>query len=135
VTPFHIPLLQIDPRSLPPPLLTSEPGSFAQNTLKVRIPRIIQDTIESNAFPDGTRRALEELRLEILLGRISALQENTPDQDFWNEISRDYVGRSWLDLSWKWAETFFHRRVLQATCCFQQDGLRRVDTYAPKQED
>jgi hypothetical protein len=134
LTVFHIPPLQIEPRILPPPLLTSEPGSFAQNTLKVRIPRIILDTIESNSFPHHIRLALEELRAEILQGHIRPLEEAAPDKDFWNEISRDYIGRSWLDVPWYWAETFFYRRMLEATRYFQPDEWHGVDPYLPKKE-
>ncbi len=131
---FVIPPFQIEPRTLPPPLLTSKQGSFAHNTLKVRVPRILQDTIESNSFPEEVRRALQELYDEIVGGRICALQESTPDQNFWNELSRMYLGRTWLDVPWYWAETFFYRRVLQATRYFQVGEMHGVDPYAVKKQ-
>jgi len=36
---------------LPPPLMTSEPGSFARFTIVERKPRIIRQVIEDNDYP------------------------------------------------------------------------------------
>ncbi|MEJ2560230.1 MAG: hypothetical protein P8186_29250, partial [Anaerolineae bacterium] len=101
---FEIPSFQVDPHSLPPPLLTSEPGSFAYRTFKVRIPRIVEETIEMNSFPGEIRSALEDLRTELVNGVIRGLRETTPDKAFWDSVSRPYVGRTWLDVPWYWAE-------------------------------
>ncbi len=131
---FEIPPLQIDPRTLPPPLLTSEPGSFAHNTLKVRIPRIIEETIQENSFPVEINRALQDLRAEIMIGTLRGLREEAPDKVFWDRASRDYVGRSWLDLPWYWAEAFFYRRVLEATRYFQSGEWRAFDPYTAKKQ-
>jgi hypothetical protein len=129
---FDIPPFQIDPDTLPPLLLTSEPDSFAYNTFKVRIPAIVEETIQLNSFPDGIRNALEELRTEIVSGHIRALREATADQTFWNQVSKPYIGRSWLDVPWYWAETFFYRRVLEATRYFQAGPRGGFDPYTAK---
>ncbi len=126
---YSIPPRVIDPQTLPPPLLTSEPGSFAHRTLAVRVPRIIEDTLAQNHFPDAVVRAVQELRAEILNGRIRALEENAPDRRFWNTASRDYIGRSWLDVPWYWAEAFFYRRMLEATRYFQPGPTFHLDPY------
>jgi hypothetical protein len=127
---FEIPPFQVDPHSLPPPLLTSEPGSFAYRTFKIRIPRIVEGTIEMNSFPGDIRRALEDLRTEIVSGVIRGLRETTPDKAFWDFVSRSYIGRTWLDVPWYWAEAFFYRRVLEATQYFQPGAWRTFDPYA-----
>lgn len=132
---FEIPPFQIDPSTLPLPLLTSEPDSFAHNTLKVRIPRIIEETIEENSFPAEINRALQDLRAEIMRGTLRALQEETPDKIFWDRVSRGYVGRSWLDLPWYRAEAFFYRRVLEATRYFQPGKWRGFDPYTAKKQE
>jgi hypothetical protein len=131
---FHIPALLIDPSQIPAPISTTEPGSFARNTLKVRIPRIIQETIQENSFPADILAAMQNLYDEIVRGKISALYEAAPDRDFWNEISRDYVGLSWLEIPWYWAETYFYRRVLQATMYFQPGNWYLVDPYRVKKQ-
>lgn len=129
MTGYHIPPFRIDPKTLPPPLLTSEPGSFAHNTLAVRLPRIILDTLAGNQFPEPVRAALQELYSELTSGHIRRLTEDTPDREFWNEISSDHIGRSWLEVPWYWAETFFYRRMLEATRYFHAGPTYMVDPY------
>lgn len=129
---FHIPDPLIDP--IPPPLWTSEPSSFARNTFLVRIPRIIDETIAENDFPPYIRTAMQTLHVEITRGKIAPLAEDTPDRNFWNEISRGYIGRSWLDAPWFWAETFFYRRMLEATRYFQRGDWHLVDPYRVKKQ-
>lgn len=129
---FHIPALLIHP--VPPPLLTSEPGSFAQNTLAVRIPRILQETIEENDFPLDILNAMQALQAELARGVIQPLREDTPDRDFWNAVSRDCIGRSWLDVPWFWAETYFYRRVLETMQYFQPGDWYLVDPYRVKKQ-
>ncbi len=129
---FEIPASLIDPRILPPPLLTSEPGSFAYNTFKIRIPRLIEEAIELNVFPIEIQRALRWLRAEIIGGEIQPLRESAPDKRFWDTVSRPYLGRSWLDVPWYWAEAFFYRRLLEATRYFQPGPWRGYDPYAVK---
>ncbi len=133
MTNYTIPFLQINPRILPPPLLTSEPNSFAHNTLKYRVPKIVREVIADN---DGEGRgALEELYTEITEGKIRELRERTEDREFWDASVREYVGRSWLDVPWYWAEAFFFRRVLEATRYFENGvdpyRLRKQPELAP----
>src|SRR3990170_4918508 len=95
---FTLPPLLIDPQTLPPPIFTSEPGSFARQTMSLRIPRIIEETIELNRFPPELNRALEDLRIEILSGAIRGLREEAPDTPFWDQAAAPWIGRSWLDV-------------------------------------
>lgn len=114
----------------PPPILTSEPGSFARRTFEVRIPKIVEDTIAANEFPDEIVQNLHALRAEILSGAIAALREQAPDAAFWNDESQAFIGRSWLDVPWYWAESFFYRRMLEATRYFQPGAWHARDPYA-----
>jgi len=127
---FEIPSSQVDPQSLPRLILTSEPDSFAQRTFAVRIPRIIEETIELNSFPANVQAALEALRAEILNGTIRGLREETPDKTFWDEVSRPYLGRTWLDIPWYWGEAFMYRRILEATRYFLPGQAYGSDPYA-----
>jgi uncharacterized protein with ATP-grasp and redox domains len=131
-----MPPLLIDPQTLPLPILTSETGSFAHNTLAVRIPRIVEETLAQNHFPDEIRRAVQDLHEEILHGRVRGLREETPDKEFWSAVSQEYIGRAWLDVPWFWAETFFYRRMLEATRYFQPGPYYHQDPYrATKQTE
>jgi uncharacterized protein with ATP-grasp and redox domains len=110
--------------------MTSEPGSFAHNTLAVRVPAILRDTIAANDFSPQIVGALEELHAELLAGHIRPLQEDTPDREYWNHISAPYIGRTWLDAPWYWAEAYFYRRVLEATGYFRPGPTEGLDPYA-----
>jgi len=116
--------------NFPPPLLTSEPNSFAQETLRKRIPRIVDDTLATNSFSPDSVNALRTLRDEITHGKIRPLTENAPDAALWNESARAYLGRSWLDVPWFWAEFYFFRRVLEATRFFQPGENYQRDPFA-----
>ena len=102
----------------PPALTTAEPGSFAHNTLKVRVHGILAETVAANDFPAEIRAALAALSAEIRHGVIRPLREAAPDAAFWAAAVAPYAGRSWLDVPWYWAEAYFYRRILEATGYF-----------------
>ena len=129
-----LPPFRIDPTLLPPPIMTSDPGSFAHYTLKVRVPAILRETIELNAFPPAIQADLEVLHAELTGGKVRGLCENTSDRLFWNQVSAPYIGRSWLEVPWYWAEAFFYRRVLEATRYFQPGPWQGFDPYAVKKQ-
>ncbi|MGC8878537.1 MAG: damage-control phosphatase ARMT1 family protein [Anaerolineae bacterium] len=120
--------------TLPPPIMTSDPDSFAWRTFKYRIPVIVDEIIALNSFPDEINRDLEELKQEITDGKIRGLREVAPDIDFWQEASRPHLGRSWLDVPWYWAEAFFYRRILEATRYFQPGKWYLFDPYTAKKQ-
>jgi len=132
---YEIPSLQIDPTALPPPLLTSEPGSFAQHTFQVRIPHIVDETLGHNHFPPDIRENLLDLRTEIRDGRIRQLREVAPDVGFWRAVSAPFEGRSWLDVPWYWAEAYFYRRLLEATRYFQAGAGQGFDPFSALKSD
>ncbi len=117
--------------TLPPLLLTSEPGSFAQKTFQTRVPAIIDEVITVNTYPPNIVDALRALRAEIVGGTVQLLREDTADRDLWNAQARAYVGKTWLDLPWYWAEAFFYRRLLEATHYFRDGEWYHRDPYAP----
>lgn len=131
MSPYQIPPFQVDPQDIPPPIRTSEPRSFAHNTVAVRLPKIALEIIELNEFPANVVQSLNRLRIELTGGKIVGLTEDTPDKPFWNDISREYIGGAWLDVPWYWAETFFYRRVLEATGYFHPGHQHLLDPYHP----
>lgn len=84
----------VDLRTWPASLHTSEPGSFAHNTFRHRIPPIIDDIIASNAFAPDILAALRALRDEITAGVIQPLGPAEPDAGFWNRLSAGHIGRA-----------------------------------------
>ncbi len=117
------------PETLPALLLTSETGSFAHNTLKVRVPAILRDMIAANDFPTDVLENLEALYAELTGGVIRPLEEAAADVTEWNRLSGEQLGHSWLDAPWYWAEAYFYRRVLEATGYFQPGPMQGFDPF------
>jgi uncharacterized protein with ATP-grasp and redox domains len=122
--------LRTDRDVLPPPLLTSEEGSFAHNTLKVRVPSILLDTLDRNDFPPDVVADLQTLHREITSGYVRLLREDAADVAAWNATAAPHAGRTWLDVPWYWAEAYFYRRLLEATRYFQPGRWRGFDPFA-----
>ncbi|MCL4393944.1 MAG: damage-control phosphatase ARMT1 family protein [Chloroflexi bacterium] len=114
---------------LPPLLMTSEPGSFAQRTLAERDPRILDGIVERNEYPSRVVHALQDLRRELTHGVIRPLREPAPDREYWDLSAAKHVAKSWLAVPWYWAEAFFYRRILEAVEYFQPGDLWRRDPF------
>lgn len=104
---------------LPPPLMTSDPGSYARSTILERKPKIIQQVIEDNSYPEDILRSIYAFRSEIAEKNVLPLLEDATDVEFWNNELEKYAGKTWLELPWYFAETFFYRKLLEATNYFQ----------------
>ncbi len=129
IGPVDLPPPRVDRHALPPPLRTSDPGSLAQRTFRTRVPRILEEVADQNPFPPEIRAALRDLGEEILHGSIRPLTEPAPDRPLWDVLSRPYLGGSWQDVPWYWAEAFFYRRLLEATRYFQIGPWYGVDPF------
>lgn len=115
--------------ALPPPLMTSELGSFARHTIVERKPTIIQQVIEENAYPVETVEELEALRSEIAGRPVQLLGGPGSDVAFWNREWGHFRGKTWLELTWYFAETYFYRRLLEAVGYFQPGPWHRHDPF------
>ena len=109
-----MPILKPDVLPLPPPLMTSEAGSFARATIVERKPALIRGILDDNDYPPETIKALDILRDEIAHRPVGVLTEDALDRDFWNAEQAVFAGKTWLELPWFFAETYFYRRVLEA---------------------
>lgn len=99
--------------------MTSEPGSFARATIIERKPQIIEQVILDNHYPPVIVRALDEFRNEIATQPIQPLRETASDIADWNDALTAYAGKTWLEVPWYFAETFFYRKLLEAIQYFQ----------------
>jgi uncharacterized protein with ATP-grasp and redox domains len=119
------------PLQPPPPLHTSAAGSFAHETLRVRVPEILAKTrAQLGRVPAEVERRLDELDSELRGGVLRPLQDSAPDRAAWDEAVAPHVGHSWLDLPWYFAETFFYRRLLEATGYFGAGPVAGRDPFA-----
>jgi uncharacterized protein with ATP-grasp and redox domains len=115
----------------PPPLMTSEPGSFAHATIVERKPQIIRQVIQDNDYLPEIIRALEAFREEIASQPMQPLRESAPDAAGWNEALAAYAGKTWLEVPWYFAETFFYRKLLEATRYYQVAAGQPVSAVRP----
>ena len=104
---------------LPPFLMTSDPGSFARNTILERKPQIIRQVLADNDYPPAVVADLQAFRNEIASRPILPLVESAMDVPDWNHELARYAGKTWLEIPWYFAESYFYRRLLEAVGYFQ----------------
>lgn len=112
-------------------------GSFAHRTLKERVPRILDETLARlpSSLPPEALAACRALRDELTHGTLRGLHEEASDVAEWARACAPHVGHSWLDLPWYFAESFFYRRILEATGYFQPGPGAGVDPFRPAKLD
>lgn len=120
--------------SLPPFLMTSEEGSFAQKTIKERKPQIINTILSQFDFTPEIRATLNQFIQELDHKSICALEENTSDRAFWDQDIEPWLGKTWFELPWYFAETFFYRRLLEITTYFQPGPFMGIDPFGVSKE-
>jgi hypothetical protein len=118
----------------PPPLMTSEPGSFARQTIVERKPQIIAQVIADNGYPAAVVARLEAFRQEVASGPVRSLGEDAPDVAAWNQELATCGGRTWLELPWYLAEAYFYRRLLEATGYFQPGPGAGLDPFCRRKQ-
>jgi uncharacterized protein with ATP-grasp and redox domains len=116
--------------SLPSPLMVSDPGSFAEFTIVRRKPEIIRDIVAARIFPEDIVAGLRALADEIATGIVAPLHEDVPDVATWHVAWQPWEGKTWRQLPWYFAESYFYRRVLEITGYFQHKGWNHVDPFA-----
>jgi len=104
--------------SIPDPILNNVPGTWTYETATVRWPNIARRVLAENELEDEAIANIEQLMAEIEgEGVIRPLH----DTDDWNHYITPYLGRNWLNCPNFFAETYFYRRILEATGYFTDD--------------
>ena len=117
-------------RQLPPPIMTSEPGSFAQRTITERKPRIIDRVVATNAYPHATRARLAALQDELDSGLVAAPCPIGDPAGLWRGAWSRWEGCTWLQLPWFFAEAYFYQRLLEAVHYYHQGPWHQHDPFA-----
>ncbi len=115
--------------TLPPQIMTSDPDSFARHTILERKPQIIRQVIADNGYPSEVNIALDNLRNEIAALPIQPLQESAADVGFWNAEVSKFSEKTWLEIPWYFAETYFYRKVLETIGYFQSGERNGCDPF------
>jgi uncharacterized protein with ATP-grasp and redox domains len=118
------------PLPLPGPYVCDEPGSFAENTLLVRLPEIARRVLAENRLPPEAILKVEDLLAEMRDGHLRPLNDpGAPDAKAWDVYLKPYLGKPWRELSFLVCENIFYRRILEATGYFQYGFERHMDPY------
>ncbi len=120
---------------LPPPLRGTDSGSFTRHTIATRWPRIAGRVIAENDFPDEINARIQSLRDDLPDGTIRRLRdENAPDAALWAEYIAPHRGKTWLEAPWFFGETYFYRRLLEATGYFRAGPGAQSDPFTYQKE-
>lgn len=125
-----IPPYQGPDAMLPGSLRGAEQGTFAHHSVAVRLGGIGRRVIEENRFTSDVNARLEKLIEEIPDGPIRSLQDaGAPDALDWMVYLSPFLGRSWLQVPWFFAECYFYRRILDICGYFQPGAYQGLDPY------
>ncbi len=123
----------------PLPIRTDHSNAFANNTMRVRLPAIIDETVALNPdYPASIKRRLAGLREEIAAGaEIRRLDiASAPDHVEWSramEEQRAIVdgALTWHNAEWFFAETYAYRCLVEAVR-WHETGR---DPFLPKKQE
>ncbi|MFC8525814.1 damage-control phosphatase ARMT1 family protein [Nocardia sp. NPDC057227] len=116
---------------IPQPILAGTPGSFARAVFHERHPKLIARVLDALPYTPVQRAALEALLAESIGGEMRPLSENTADRGRWLDWGAEHYGKPWGEAPFLWAESFFYRRLLEATGYHRPGPWRGIDPFAP----
>nr|WP_272506570.1 damage-control phosphatase ARMT1 family protein [Salinibacter ruber] len=136
---FRKPIAAVGPTDpsapLPPPLRGTNSGAFTRRTIAARWPRIAGRVIAENDFPDPINARIQALRDALPDGSIRRLRDDeAPDAALWGEYVAPHLGKTWLEVPWFFGETYFYRRLLEATGYFRAGAGRQADPFTDQKE-
>ncbi|HFC12250.1 MAG TPA: protein-glutamate O-methyltransferase family protein [Anaerolineae bacterium] len=114
---------------LPAQLVASERGSFAEYTVRQRLPAQVLRVMADNDFSAEIKQALQAFHDDIPNGILRPL---TDRRDKWDQLGVGFFGRNWLEAPWLFVEIYFYRRLLEATQFFSNgiDPFRKQKAQA-----
>ncbi|MGY0541392.1 damage-control phosphatase ARMT1 family protein [Nocardioides sp. YJ-D4] len=110
-----------------------EPDSFGHGVLTRRHPELIANVRSSVSYPPAVQRNLDRLA-EVIQDVVPPVTELSTDRAAWEEWAAPYVGRSWLEIPFLWAESYFYRLLLEATEYFGAGPWAGVDPFKPQKD-
>jgi len=91
--------------------------------------------IDENDFPAPITARIQALQDDLPHGSIRPLHdEEAPDAALWAEYVAPHDGTSWLEAPWFFGETYFYRRILEATGYFRAGPGAQVDPFTYQKE-
>jgi uncharacterized protein with ATP-grasp and redox domains len=112
---------------------TDQSNPFAYHTMRVRIPALIQETIDLNPdYPPQISDALKRLADDLANNaQIPMLSLPAPDYDEWVGHYANYAGNTWLGTDWFFGEIFMYRHFIEAVRWWETGR----DPFKPKKNE
>lgn len=106
-------------KKYPPPIISTEPGTWAHSTVATRFPETAARVIKENDFSSEINQALTNLKEEIPLVPIRNLEDKgAPDHEDWRSYIQPHLDQNWLTVPWFFSEHYFYRRIMEAVDYF-----------------
>ncbi|MBN1835920.1 MAG: protein-glutamate O-methyltransferase family protein [Spirochaetales bacterium] len=115
----------------PPLLSTDDPGSFAQRTLRVRLPEQLDQLLTLDRLDPRAGKALRALKHTLRRGRVRDLLREQPEvaagmlleeRTAWQREIAPRLGRPWSAIPWYFAESLFYLEILAACGYYHPDS-------------
>ena len=107
-----------------------DPNSFAAFTLRNRLPAILDQIVEDYKFKEGIVAKLKQLKHQVLHGKIMHFIESGDDQLHWKNWLTPWMGKTWFEVPFYFAEAYFYRLILDKVDFFSS----KVDPYSVQKE-
>lgn len=112
---------------------SEDPGSFGHGVLTRRHPALIAKVRSGIPYPPSVQGNLDQLG-EVIQDVVPPFTEPSADRAEWEAWAAPYIGRSWLEVPFLWAESYFYRLLLQATGYFGDGPWAGVDPFKPQKD-
>jgi hypothetical protein len=101
----------------------------------VRWPRIARRVVRENDYPDAINDRIRALVEDIPEAPVRPLDDpGAPDEALWNGWIDRYCGQTWLEIPWFIGETYFYRRIIEATGYFRPGPGRFSDPFLQQKQ-
>ena len=117
----------------PAAVRTDGSNAFAHRSMAVRVPSIIQETLDRNPdYAASVQEALAALKRDIEEDApLRLFSPPAPDYDLWAGLFAPHQGETWLDSEWIFSEALSYR-LMMAAARFWDTGR---DPFRPFKED
>ncbi|WP_405009600.1 damage-control phosphatase ARMT1 family protein [Kitasatospora sp. NBC_01539] len=106
-------------------------GSFAWGVFHERHPVLVRQVLDALPYGPAERAAVERLLAESTEGVLEPPAADLHDHAEWLAWGSGLWGRPWGEAPFLWAESWFYRRLLDATGYFRPGTWQGVDPFAP----
>jgi AcrR family transcriptional regulator len=99
-----------------------------------RVVEIARRTLVENDFSEEIIRRVQALIAETPDEAIRLMNHTAPDADAWDEYTQPYLDQNWLTPPWFFTETYFYRRLIEATGFYEVGSGLGVDPFHYQKE-